>query len=268
MRGTIHLVTADDALLLPGLIAPLYAKDLRVNAAHGAALRTLDVAAADRRGPRAGRGRAARDHRARAAARRALAGRRPEHARLRRARDAPAGPGAAARGLGPLRRDHVDDGLVLVRAGADGGRTRPRRPAVLAAEQERLVRRYLAAFGPASVADVQSWSGLTGLRAVVDRLRPRAVPRRAVAGRRPRARAARPARACRCPTPTCPRPCGSCRTTTTCCSGHADRTRIMSPEHRRVPGQPERRRAGDVPAGRARGGDVGRAARPSAGRSR
>jgi Winged helix DNA-binding domain len=48
---------------------------------------------------------------------------------------------------------------------------------------EVLVRRYLAAFGPASVMDIQAWCGLTRLSEVVDRLRPGLMVFRSEAGK-------------------------------------------------------------------------------------
>ncbi|MFG3104800.1 winged helix DNA-binding domain-containing protein [Streptomyces sp. NPDC048182] len=46
------------------------------------------------------------------------------------------------------------------------------RPAEPAPAPDAVVRRYLAAFGPASVKDMQTWAGLTRLRDAFERLRP------------------------------------------------------------------------------------------------
>lgn len=56
------------------------------------------------------------------------------------------------------------------------------RPLEVTPSVEEIVLRYLGAFGPASVLDAQAWSGLTHLREVFERVGDRLVPFRAESG--------------------------------------------------------------------------------------
>jgi hypothetical protein len=47
------------------------------------------------------------------------------------------------------------------------------RPMKMSASPAKMILRYVAAFGPATVRDMQTWSGLTRLNEVTERLRPR-----------------------------------------------------------------------------------------------
>ncbi|MHB8625955.1 MAG: winged helix DNA-binding domain-containing protein [Aggregatilineales bacterium] len=85
--------------------------------------------------------------------------------------------------------------LPLVQVPVSGGWSYPGNPKFTLAETwlgqpistednlRTLVFRYLAAFGPATVADIQTWSGLVKLKDVVDKLKPELVTYRDEKGR-------------------------------------------------------------------------------------
>jgi hypothetical protein len=162
MRSTIHFVSAADALALRPIMQPVLDRDLFKNQTHGPPMRGLDtdkVVAA---------GRELLDEQPRTPGElgRLLAERWPDCN--------PASLAYAVRNLLPV--------VQIPPRGVWGASGQPIHApleswlgAPLRTDQtiDVMVLRYLAAFGPATVRDVQTWCGLTRLVEVLDRLRPR-----------------------------------------------------------------------------------------------
>ncbi|MBM0229194.1 AlkZ family DNA glycosylase, partial [Micromonospora sp. ATA51] len=98
-----------------------------------------------------------------------------------------------------------------------------------------LIRRYLAAFGPATVADVQAWSGLTRLNQVVADM---GIELRHYTG--PDGQTLLDLPDAHLPDPHIPAPVRLLPAYDNALLGHADRTRIISDEDRKqvMPGRP------------------------------
>ena len=171
MRGTIHLLTAEDALRTRHLVQPVLDGEMVRHSQYKGTLTGLDLDPI-------------------------LAFARPFLAEPRSARALKAAladafadldPGAlslACRNRIPLvqtpPRGVWGKGGELTLCDAVAWLGRPEDPTYAL---DDLVLRYLAAFGPAAVADVAAWTRLTGLRDVVDRLRPELRPFRDERGR-------------------------------------------------------------------------------------
>jgi hypothetical protein len=170
MRGTVHLVTVRDALLLRPLVQPVIERGH--NGAFGRRMGDVDVGEL-------------------ASAVRELLAKEALTARELGRRLVARGIGHDAEAVGNAARVYVPLVQVPPRGvwGAGGqakyatleswtGRGLDAAPSV-----DGVVLRYLRAFGPASVADMQGWSGLTRLKAVFERLRPGLVTVRDERGR-------------------------------------------------------------------------------------
>ncbi|GGP09578.1 winged helix DNA-binding domain-containing protein [Nonomuraea glycinis] len=215
MRGTVHLVSAADGLTLRPLTQPLLTKYL-LNA-YGTVMASLDLDAVVATG------------------RQVLAAGPLTGAQLG-VRMAEHHPGAGATDLSQIMRMLVP--LVQVPPRAVWGKAGQTAYATVeswlgrephpAPSLDDLVLRYLAAFGPATVADAQAWSGLTRLREVFDRLRARLVVLEDEHGRElfdlpdaPR------------PGPGAPAPVRLLAPFDNLLLSHADRSRVISDDHRK-----------------------------------
>jgi hypothetical protein len=216
MRSTVHLVTARDALELRALVAPMLERQLFTGSPWGRPLLGMDIAAL----VATGRELVEQRPRTNPELAEALVERFPD-------RDGPS-MAQALRNLLPLvqlpPRGVWGVGGVATLTTADSWIGAPL-PADAA--PDAMVRRYLAAFGPATVMDAQTWCGLTRLSEVFERLRPGLRSFRDEDGRElfdlpdsPRPDAATPA------------PPRFLPEYDNALVSHADRRRIIAPEHR------------------------------------
>jgi Winged helix DNA-binding domain len=162
MRATIHLLSAADCLTLRPLMQPVLDGELRRHPQHAPRLAGVDLAPVLR-------------------AARAILAERPLALPELRAALAARFPGLDGAALVAACRGR----LALVQVPPRGVWGRAGRVTVTTAEAwlgrpldpepsiDDVVLRYLGAFGPATAADASAWSRLTGMREVLERLRPR-----------------------------------------------------------------------------------------------
>jgi winged helix DNA-binding protein len=223
MRSTIHLVTADDALAWRPLIQPVLDQGLAGNWGKGLAGLDLDRVAAKGRELTTEQPLTFADLGAELT--RTFPGHPGDALAMAVRCRVPLVqvPPRAVWGKSGLAR-HTPADVWLGRPLNDPLAEPLPRPVALAA----MVERYLAAFGPATVQDVQAWSGLTRLREIVDPMRDRL---RVFADERGRELFDRPDSPR--PDPDVPAPARLAAEYDNLILSHDDRTRVMADDDRR-----------------------------------